>query len=278
MLVVTNIFIAIEEMNVVSSKDNIYYIIDESYNKDYVKRQTLKEDIRQIYPFLKEYRNEKIDILVGVSYITKYLYNVIEYVSPRDIIFVEDGSYDYLNNGMMDYPELKAGRTLYAFRPKQVIATIFGQIKSLKVNMSKVVEVYKRNFSCLTEIDKDAIVLFTTPMTDFCYDSTDALLSYLERHYSGKTILLKRHPRDNRKFNSSKLNLEFCPNNIPGQIICELFKGKKIFEFPSTITFMTDKDSNITIIEYKELENSSYKETMARTKEMFHFKIVDSRG
>lgn len=89
--------------------------------------------------------------------------------------------------------------------------------------------------------------------------------------------MVKRHPRDNRKFNSSKLNLEFCPNNIPGQIICELFKDKKIFEFPSTITFMTDKDSNITIIEYKELENSSYKETMARTKEMFHFKIVDSR-
>lgn len=279
LLVVTNIFIAIEEMNAIDSNSNIYYIIDDSYNKDIKKRETLREDIKQIYPELKEYEKDlSVDVLVGVSYITKYLHNVIEYVKPKEIVFVEDGSYDYLSDGEEDYPEIKQDKVLYAFRPNQVLSKRFKEIKPLKVDMKRVVEVYKKNFKCLTEIDKDAVVLFTTPMKDFDYDSTEKIIGYLERHYVGKTVLVKRHPRDERKFNSDKLNLEFCPNNIPGQIICELFKGEKIFEFPSTITFMTDSDENIKIVEYNDIEDIGYRNTISTAKETFNFKIVDSRS
>lgn len=279
LLVVTNIFIAIEEMNAIDASNNVYYIIDESYNKDIAKRETLREDIKQIYPELIEYKKDlSIDVLVGVSYITKYLHNVITYVKPKEIVFVEDGSYDYLGDGEEDYPKIKQGKVLYAFRPNQVLSKRFKEVKPLKIDMKRVVDVYKKNFSCLTEIDKDAVVLFTTPMKDFKYDSTEKIIGYLERHYAGKTVLVKRHPRDERKFNSDKINLAFCPNNIPGQIICELFKGKKIFEFPSTITFMTDSDENITIVEYKDLEDNGYKNTILTAKETFHFNVVDSRS
>lgn len=65
LLVVTNIFIAIEEMNAIESNSNIYYIIDESYNKDIKKRETLRDDIKQIYPELKKYKKDlSIDVLV----------------------------------------------------------------------------------------------------------------------------------------------------------------------------------------------------------------------
>lgn len=288
LLLVTNIFIVLEEIYAIIQEYglngiNLYYYIDRDYNKTEERVNQLKEDIR-IFD-LQEYEEDKdIEVLVGVSNITDYESDFIRKVNPNKVILVEDGSYDYVADGSKEHSEIKKDSLLYVFRPNAVMgAKYYREVKGFEIRNSiidKLCEYYKRQFDILNKIEEDAILLFTTPMSnDFGYESNKETIDWVERNYPNKIVYVKKHPRDVTQYNSNKLDLRFCPNNIPGQIICQLVKGKKIFEYPSTITLMTDDDENVTILEYKKLEdrNEDYKRAIENTKKQFNFNIIDSK-
>ena len=275
--IVTNIFIFSEQMSVlnklgVRQSDRINYIIDKDYNKNNERVAHLIFDIKHIFNnavLIDKLDNiNNYDYILTVSHITDYVFNILKYVKDiqSKLILVEDGGYDYTDKIDKDYPIIKREVPVYVFRPSQIEnKLVYKEINTLRID-DKIIEnmfkYYKNDLSNTLKNNVNSTILFTSPIDDdFGYNkSVQSIIEFMENNLGNNDVIIKRHPRDHSKYYSDKLNFTFCPNNIPGQLLCKLFTGNKLFMYPSTIAYMLEDNSQTTVIKIRELEklNKNY--------------------
>ena len=173
-----------------------------------------------------------------------------------------DFTYQYVIKSMSDCIKC-------ATFPEKLKYTAYKEIRKIGVfsgdNKNSYDELIEKTFPFEAIEGADA-VLYTAPFTDFTEDEN--LLSnivgkteeYINEHYAGRKIILKRHPRDKQQyeFNSNVEVVEVDPV-VPGELI-EYQMDKKgqhdvLLMFPSTILQSISKDGNISIFYYERLDS-----------------------
>lgn len=120
-------------------------------------------------------------------------------------------------------------------------------------------ELLKRTFSADISFDEYDLILFTSPLHDFTNNGKkyqELTEQYINNHYKGKKILLKKHPRDhtNYSFNGAS-EVKIISGDIPGEIIISSWGNDNIIlMFPSSILLTVERNVNCTIFYYNSLE------------------------
>ena len=255
---VQNMMIFMEECFINEPSSHDYFTINPYYVQNKNTLKALITDIQKLYPGLQYISYEKCsgsswNSIYMSSYMQKeYIHTVTDMAHSR-IILVEDGLFDYISPSepYLFYND----KDLYLFRPEIASPeTIRANVKQLNFSSGithKFSELYKESTMNLSKLDSHTTVLFTTPFSeDFnAYENlTDTILNYLKYNLSIDQIVLKKHPRDHFTYTSDIVQITECPQNVPGQFLDEMFDGKKIFLFPSTVSFMCGELSNIIFL------------------------------
>lgn len=124
-----------------------------------------------------------------------------------------------------------------------------------------------RIFAIPTGLDKADVMLSTFPYTDYVKDDSFVkrkVEDYINQNYLGKTILLKKHPRDLAKYNFDKsINVVNVEQTIPAELLITYSEvGTYVFTWPSTFIFAMDSNKNkIEVLYFEQVkeENKQYK-------------------
>ena len=255
---IQNIMIFMEECLVRIPSDQDAYTINPHYVRNPETFASLQKDIVRLYPALRYVRYEDIcgtawDRVYMSSYVPDDLLPFYAGVNAAEIVLVEDGLFDYVpaENGYAFYK----GKRLYMFRPELASSTAkAASVCALDVTDEVVghfASIYEEDISKLSHLNPKTPVLFTTPFgEDFGADDslTVKIVDYIIRVFGFDQIVLKRHPRDEFVYTSDSMEIIECPKNIPGQLLDKIFDGKKIFLFPSTVSFMCGELSDIVFV------------------------------
>ncbi len=112
-------------------------------------------------------------------------------------------------------------------------------------------------------VPKDNVILFTSPLLDFSENIenvNEKTIDYIVDNYRGKTIYVKRHPRDNGQYlwpdwmNVIEINKE-----LPAELISSLEFEEKVYMFPSTLLVLNEQQRGNTILFYEDLKNVNEK-------------------
>lgn len=267
LVVVTNIFVFLEELLVINQlfigNESIYFTI----NIDYVKSREVKNKlISDIYKtgLNLEYitwgkiQDIKWDIMLCSSYLSDVTYEKLSKVKYKQNILVEDGSYDYFVTDLSHMNFLK-NKILYLFRPQDCAARyVYKDIRAFKQDrrlQRLIIEVYSNQLNELKSLSLNTPILFTSPLdSDFSMkDMYKQTLKFIDYNFRGQTLIIKKHPRDLCDYNSKYVNIINCSTNIPGQILDMMFNGIKLFTFPSTICFMSGKVDKMLILKLRSI-------------------------
>lgn len=255
---IQNIMIFMEECLVRIPSDQDAYTINPHYVRNPETFASLQKDIGRLYPALEYVRYEDIcgtrwDRVYMSSYVPDGLIAYYDGLKAHEIVLVEDGLFDYVpaENGYDFYK----GKKLYMFRPELASSTTKdASVCALDVTEEVVghfASIYEKDISQLSHLDPKTPVLFTTPFGED-FDADDSLtvkiVDYMIRTFGFRQVVLKRHPRDEFVYSSDSLEIVECPKNIPGQLLDKIFDGKKIFLFPSTVSFMCGELSDIVFV------------------------------
>lgn len=112
------------------------------------------------------------------------------------------------------------------------------------------------------------IILFTTPMDDFCESMyqklADDTIQYILCKYNPKKLYIKKHHRDKAQYNFPQtVEVNEIEKNIPGELILDLIQcNKHIYMYPSNMLVSYKEYSKCEILEFQKLinEKNGYKE------------------
>lgn len=121
----------------------------------------------------------------------------------------------------------------------------------------------KRVVNCENELYEGDAILYTTTfygMTKSHDCVVAAVENYINQNYAGKTVVLKKHPRDNHEYKfAENVKIIEINKNLPMEILAENLKVKEsIYMFISTTMLMQEESKHRKCVLYfSELENRS---------------------
>ena len=256
--IIQNLMIFMEECFVCVPQNNDFYTLNPYYVRNESTFNALKTDISRMFPGLKympfsEIGNDDWNRIYISSYAPKSLLDDLSSVMREETILVEDGLFDYVSPSE-DYTFYK-GKKLFLFRPELASCSAHqSDIHTLVVSddiIGRFNSVFEKELDKLSELDKETMVLFTTPFEEDFNSArglSSEILEFIEKTFAPEKLILKRHPRDNFVYESSSIQIIECNQNIPGQLLDKRFDGLKVFLFPSTVSFMCGELSDIVFI------------------------------
>lgn len=282
--VVTNIFIFMEELSTLGVDNDTYFTIDSRYVKSRNVKRKLIEDVFKLVGSIKyidyyKISNYKWNIVICSSYQHEDTYKKLLTVKCNKFILVEDGSYDYFNTTVV-HPEFTRDKDLFIFKPDSSrVRQFYKSVNKLSLSndlQNKVLALYRNELNRFSSFPKTTPIFFTSPLVeDFQVKGVEEkIVAFLEKCYSGQTVILKKHPRDLCSYKSSKVNIVECERNIPGQLLDLMFDGYKIFSFPSTICFMSNKVKSMIILRLSS-NNKRYCDYYTEVYNVYPFKVID---
>lgn len=115
----------------------------------------------------------------------------------------------------------------------------------------------EKTFNLNIPFEEYDLIFFTTPLHDFTKEIEKyqkLTEQYIDNHYSGKRILVKKHPRDYVNYNFQCVSeCTIISGSIPGEILVPfLDKIDIISMFPSSILFFIDYEKCCKVFCYKD--------------------------
>lgn len=117
-------------------------------------------------------------------------------------------------------------------------------------------------------------IFFTSPLYDFMEDfdiQTQKSIDYVNGHFEGKTIFLKKHPRDTHKYKFiESINVIEISSQIPAEVLVELLDTNiAIFMYTSTVMLLKEEYQTDGLVlhfnNYKQkIGEISYEDTFSR--------------
>ncbi len=129
----------------------------------------------------------------------------------------------------------------YATIPSKILDTNFKEIRQLfdakYVDRDIFSDIIKKTYNIKTEINKfDLIIFSSVTQSKVPGEDIEKLRQWLNLHYKGKKILIKKHPQDICNYDWKELDIEIKFTNIPGEVLLQLLNTNHIlFAFPSSI-------------------------------------------
>lgn len=192
---------------------------------------------------------KKIPIVImedgSVDYLARRDENVIRKIrEPYEIIGFMLAKMGYANTAY----HYKMRNTKYcckfAKRPEDMLYRDYKEIKKLNdmscVDKDEYNKILEKVFNIdLTVVEGD-VLLFTTSFDNFVDDERNLLeetIQFFNQKCSGKTLLLKRHPRDNKEYNFDEhVTVKEIDKNLPAEILKSVIKAKECyFMYTSTV-------------------------------------------
>lgn len=245
---------------------------------------------------LKKLTERKVyDLYVVAPYLFTVLPGLVYLMGKdRKVVILEDGNSDYFPRpnrwvktnprntvyfasfvlGKMGYADLTNQYDLKSYQncikcssfPEKMEYKGYKQVLKIGVftgvNHEKHDELLKRAF-LLDHYQNAAAVLYTAPISDFTDDQdlVSKVISkteqYVNDHCEGKTILLKKHPRDKTEYRfDPAVSVIIVDPIIPGELIAELLakQGNPVSIFMYTSAMLSHLgDSNYNVLYYSDL-------------------------
>lgn len=256
LVVVTNIFVFIEETSVIKqlglARSSVYYTINPNYVKSRTTKNNLIHDINRLG--------------LGLEYITWGRINESTWDVMLCSSYAGDGTYEKLVNTRVKVNVLVEDGSIYrSVRPIKIDADMQRRIMSL----------YSDQLNVFNRLPNGSCILFTSPLeSDFgIMDHEKQAVEFMEKNFRNRVVILKKHPRDLSEYKSRHLDIVECSTNVPGQILDILFNGPKVFTFPSTICFMSGKVNDMLLLRMK-THNKSYNDFYEKVGRLNCFRTV----
>lgn len=250
-------------MAVVDSPEDFYVYVDQEYNK------LGDADIRRILDkfiaagWLKGYIEElpsEYDCMVMMSYQHDYIKKFLARVKYKRLIFIEEGFSDYVKT---DLSEGYKDAELYLNNIELLnIKDAYKSVEQLNYSEDLLQNFFGLiGFNTNTIGIKADVIFFTSPIdTDFGYEKYRSdVVKYLNEHYKGKTVLLKKHPRDFNNY-SGDYNIVEIDRAIPGQFVDFSYDCEKLYAHPSTVLLSSRDFSKTTIFRFNEIQRKRYRD------------------
>ena len=247
---------------------------------------------------LKKLTEGKVyDLYIVAPYLFTLLPGLVYLMGKKhDVVILEDGNADFSKHpnkwlksnpqNMLYYASYVLGKMGYADLtnqydlksrgyctkcssfPEKMEFTGYKQVLEIGVftgtNRQKYDELINKTFS-LDITNNAAAVLYTTPISSLTDDSLLAsrLIAkteqYINDHYRGKMILLKKHPRDKAEYKfDAEVKLMIIDPVIPGEMLVDHLakhgNHKNIFMYTSSVIQHLD-DSNYIVLYYSDLDS-----------------------
>lgn len=235
-------------------KPNDLICINPYYVRDETKRINLITDIQKLFPYLNCVDFSEIDQLeydtVFLTTLCDESYPVISSLNTRNYIFIEDGSGDYISHNVKNpYYSYR----VWLFQPSLVQHDEIKESAAISLDGALCIanQLYKNELAVLSDMDINTPCLFTTPLEeDFncSQDIVDKILDYIHDTLNITDLIISTHPRDRFTYRHKNMNILTIPSNMPGQTINRMFRGKKLYLFPSTVVMSSRIDDNITLL------------------------------
>lgn len=255
---IQNIMIFMEQCMIKMPTAEDRYTINPHYVKNADTFVNLIKDIRALFPdlYFVSYEDCKLHNWNNIymsSYMPEEFQPELKKMPNKEIILVEDGLFDYTLQEK-DYPFYK-GKKLYMFDPASVSETAKqADVRILPVRREVLKHFesdYRVEIERLRTLPKDTPILFTSPLEED-FEAADGnvseILDYLHNNMGIDKVIIKRHPRDYGTYKLDGMQIFECPQNIPGQFVDRAFEGKKVYLFPSTVSFMSEAGSDIVFL------------------------------
>lgn len=286
LIIVTNIFVFFEHISVLKEKYSstvgleVYFCMDRGYIKSVQVAKDLYKRINKVCPRFVMINNEKAvkmswDVAMCASYISDELNKTLRRLRCKKICYVEDGTYDYIGDDII-YTDLTVNNELWVFSParaknrecyKKVNRMQFSNETMHEMRMAfPEIEKLKRITDATT-----AIVFTSCIAEDYGYEEyREKAISVINKMYKGKTVIIKKHPRDTTNYISKEVNTIEVPRNIPGQLLNMEYKGSKMYMFPSTIAYTDSNLEKAVVVRFRDCKDTRYN--------MFYDKIGNTMG
>lgn len=152
----------------------------------------------------------------------------------------------------------------YVNRPERMKYLLYRQVEQLGEMKFTDLNIYnmliKNTFNIETDSLKADLVLFTTTLNEYVSDDriiANQVVNYINKNFKGKSILVKRHPRDKKEYLfDSSISVKEIDGKIPAEILLKEIKSEYVFLMGP---------SNIVIFGGECLKNLK----------MFYFKIIE---
>lgn len=125
------------------------------------------------------------------------------------------------------------------------------------------IECLQKMYNCDFKRKKVDVVLYTTPLNAFDSDFTGKyakeVVSYIMEHYSPKSVLIKKHPRDNEMYAFPEgVEVELIEQHIPAELIIDMVDAcRQVFMF-TTMTIMSYKTyDKMDVIVFKDIKKQN---------------------
>ena len=279
-----NSFSILEFISSVDDYKDYYCMIDSYYNKNGKERisKLLGKFISLGYfkgiILEEQILHKDLDTIAMMSYINDYNYNILNNLTYKNLILVEEGLHDYVTKEIdSKYLKIIKSSKLFINNKKDVLnKELFGEVHEIGYKDSIL-----DNFMEILDFDKQSLqnvdlILLTSPMDkDYSFkDYLPKVIKYLEENYENKTILIKRHPRDYSLYNSNKFKSIYVDAYIPGQLINLYYNCEKLYTHPSTVILSEKDTSKSKILKFMEVNNLGYIESF-NYKKMKECKIIE---
>lgn len=206
-------------------------------------------DEKKVYIFeegLGDYLPRKKYPTFSIKEIISYIVSKMGYFSPYTFFEMQNLS---LCVKYASLPEL-----LYKRRYKEVRKLFKGDAFSNKRYKELLDRIY-----CVPKgiLENSEIVFFTSPW-DWNMEKKNYYLEKIKQwlivQYGDKHIAIKKHPRDQEKYEWSELNFIFLPENIPAEILAEYMRGKVVVMMGVSTTILSLL-SNVEKIQIFQFDN-----------------------
>ena len=257
--IIQNLNIFLEEILVKEPEEGDFYALNPHYVKIESTASYLREKIEKFCPALSfisysdigKHHFQKIYISSNVEdgYVSE-----IEKVSAKEIILVEDGTFDY--NDSEERTEFYRGKKLYLYsaanagkRTREAVVLPIERNMEIEERFEKL---FEKEMQPIHNLDRMTPVLFTAPLLEDCDAKAEDLeraIRFLENRLGQSTLILKKHPRDCFSYHSDILHFVECSQNVPGQLLDMHFAGDKYFFSASTVGAASTPESHFYAIE-----------------------------
>ncbi len=103
-----------------------------------------------------------------------------------------------------------------------------------------------KNTFTIVDFDYDVVVFTDLTYSEKENTDNEIFIEWIKNTYSGKKILIKKHPRDTYEYDFSDMNVDYKYKTIPGEIILSLITNEiVIFQGPSTLLMHVRKTQEI---------------------------------
>ena len=249
---VQNMMIFLEECFVKEPEFEDCFTINPYYQRDTKALNQLRADIEGMFcdrglkfvPYDK-CKARKWETIYQSSYFEPQYRSEFLSIPHKEIVLVEDGLFDYMEQDDYDYYDNKK---VYVFKPDLASGAAHkGIVNELKQNyhiLERFDNKYKYILDMIADKSDGVPILYTTPLAeDFGVKESfvSTLLLYIKEEYNTDRIILKKHPRDHFNYRLNGFEVIECPQQVPGQFLDKACNGLNLFIFPSTVSFMCSR-------------------------------------